>query len=134
MQLLSLRKIPNNDAQEAPQTPPQLTSLTTPSPSRTAQATSPAATQTTLLRWRLAARDPAVPEHARLSMPRFVHPGIVQTTLKPVRSSSEVKMNKVEDQLQLCQGVKTPMMNEVDSQMPLRQAVICVGASVMGAK
>ena len=83
------------------------------------RATSPAATRTTPLRWRLAAKEQAVPEHARLSMPRFVHPGVVRTTLKAVRSSSEVK---------------TPRMNKVEGQMPLCQEVILDGASAMGAE
>ena len=75
-----------------------------PSPSPTARATSPAATRTTPLRWRLAAGEPAVRGNARRSGPRSVPQGIVQTTPEPVIFLSVTKLLRIkgaEGQLQL---------------------------------
>ena len=76
-------------------------------PSPTTRATSPAATRTTLLRWRLAAREPAVRGNARRSEPRSVPRGIVPKTPEPVMWGSMtnlLRINEGEDQLQLTQG------------------------------
>ena len=54
-----------------------------------------------------------MPEHARLSMPRFVRLGIVPMTPEPVTLSSKVKMLR---------------MSKAEGQPPLIQGVICHGA------
>ena len=76
-------------------------------PSPTTRATSPAATRTTPLRWRLAAREPAVRGNARRSEPRSVPRGIVRKTPEPVMWGSMTKQLRIkegEDQLTLTQG------------------------------
>ena len=96
-------KIPNNYVQATPQLSPQWISLTTLSHTPTTRATSPAATRTTPLRWRLVARETAVRGNAQLLGPRSVHPGSVPMTLEPVILSSQAKMmwkKKVGGQLQ----------------------------------
>ena len=89
-------KIPNNTVQETPQLSPLWISLTTLSHTPTTRATSPAATRTTLLRWRLAAREPAVRGNARRSGPRSVPRESALMTPKRVILSSEAKMRRMD--------------------------------------
>ena len=70
----------------------QLDSLTAFSPPPPAQATSPAATQTTPLRRQLAAEELAARGSARRLGPRSVHRGSVPMTPKPVNSTSTMDM------------------------------------------
>ena len=104
---LSIRITNDNNVKEAPQLP-QWISLTTPSPSPTVPATSPAATQTTPLRWRLAAREPAALGNAQQLGPLSAHPGIVRTIPQLVILSSMTKLLRIKEEkghLQLCQGL-----------------------------
>ena len=112
-------KIPNNNVQETQRLSPLWISLTMPSHTPRTQATSPAATRTTPLRWRLAAREPAARGNARRSGPPSVPLRIVQTTPEPVRLTSPVKV---------------PMIDQGDSQLLLCQGLIWRGAPVMGAE
>ena len=72
---------------------------------------SPAATQTTALRLRLAAREPAVRGNARQLGPRSAHPEIVRTIPQLVILSSMTKLLRIKEEkghLQLCQGLIWP--------------------------
>ena len=103
----------NNDVQEPPKPPLPLISLTTLSHSLRTRATSPAATQTTPLRWQLAVGEPAVRGNARRLGPRSVPRESALMTPEPVIWSSEAKMHKVEGRPPLTQaatlrGAQTP--------------------------
>ena len=81
-----------------------ITSLTLPSPSPKDCPTSPAASQTTPLKWRLVAKESAVKGNAQHLGPRFVPRGsaltVILSSMKKIPNA-----NKEEGQLQLCQGL-----------------------------
>ena len=101
------------NVQATPQLSPLWISLTMPSRTPTTRATSPAATRTTLLRWRLVAREPAVRGNARRSEPRSVPRESALMTPEPVIWSSEAKMRRVD---------------KVEGRPPLTLAATLIGA------